>query len=65
MLTLNCRSCGTPISGDTLDELTTNVQAHVQQHGHTRPIRPEHIRARLNAEQGGDEGFRKNEHQHP
>ena len=65
MLTLTCRSCGTPITGDTIDELTANVQTHVQRHGHSRPIRHEHIAARLKREQGGQDRPGNSEHQHP
>jgi hypothetical protein len=65
MLTLTCQSCGTPITGGTLEELTANVQAHVQTHGHARPIRPEHIAARLKREQARGEWHGKGEHEHP
>lgn len=65
MLTLTCQSCDTVIAGDTLEELTANVQSHAQGHGHTRPIRPEHIAARLKKDQTGDEWHVKGKHQHP
>jgi len=64
MLTLTCRTCGTPITGDTLEELTANVQAHASQHGHSRPISPEHIRARLKNQHADRNGREHNEHQH-
>jgi hypothetical protein len=65
MLTLTCQSCGSPITGETLDELTANVQVHVRQHGHSRPIRPEHVQARLRKESGGEQQPGNNGHEHP
>lgn len=56
VLTLTCRSCGTPISGSTPEELTTAVQDHVKQHGHDRPITAAHIHARLKQDSTDDQG---------
>ena len=65
MLTLTCQSCGAPVTGETLDELTVNVQAHVREHGHIRPIRLEHVRARLRKESGGEPRPGDSGHAHP
>ena len=46
-LKLKCMACRATLAGETEEELLSNVQEHVQGHGHSRPLTIEHIRSRL------------------
>ncbi len=46
-LSLTCRRCGIVINADTEEDLATLGQEHAKQHGHTEPMAPEHILARI------------------
>lgn len=46
-LRLTCRRCGIVINADTEEDLATLGQEHAKQHGHTEPMAPEHILARI------------------
>jgi len=46
-LSLTCRKCGTVLTADTEDELAVLGQAHAQEHGHTAPLDPQRVLARI------------------
>ncbi len=47
MPSLTCRNCGKVLSADTEAELACLGQEHAREHGHTKPMSSEHIRARI------------------